>query len=425
MEKVKIIPTPLSGVVKVPPSKSFAHRAVIAAFLSGDECKINNIRLSDDVSATVDCIRALGGVAVYDEDLECLTISKNDKELNEKICLDCSESGSTLRFLIPIAICLGKTIEFSGRGRLMERPLSPYFEIFDQKGISYELKNGKLIIDGKLNGGEFKIDGGVSSQFVTGLLFALPMLDDDSTIVINGNLSSKAYVDITLQVLKDFGIIIKNDNYKTFFIEGRQKYKAREYTVEGDFSQAAFFFVAGALGCDIVCAGLNPDSLQGDKKILEILKSVGAQADQVGDDAYKVTAGTTLNQTVIDVDEIPDLVPICAVLFAFCKGESRITNAARLRLKESDRLAAISAELKNLGADIYEGTDSLVICGRQMLCGSEVSSHNDHRIAMALAIAACRCEGEVIIDGAIKAVNKSYPDFFEDYKSLGAEMEID
>ncbi len=423
MDSVKITPSVLSGKVKVPPSKSFAHRAVLAAFLSGGECKINNIGLSEDISATLNCIKALGAKFEYDNIKSNVLIACKAKTPCDKIILDCKESGSTLRFLIPIALCFSNNLEFTGQGRLMGRPMKPYFDIFDEKGIKYCLKNGVLSVNGKLSAGDFKIDGSVSSQFITGLLFALPLLDGDSRIIIEGNLTSKGYVDITLDVLKKFGVKIENDNYKVFTIKGNQQYKAKNYTVEGDFSQAAFFLTAGALGCDITCTGLKENSLQGDKKILNIIAQTGAIIEKVGTNGYKATATADMHGITVDADEIPDLVPIMAVLLAFCKGESRIVNAARLRIKESDRLAATCSELKALGAEITEGEDFLVINGVQVLSGNTVSSHNDHRIAMATAIAACRCEGEVIIDGAKKSVKKSYPDFFDDYKKLGGITE--
>ncbi|MBQ2932278.1 MAG: 3-phosphoshikimate 1-carboxyvinyltransferase [Clostridia bacterium] len=419
MDKITITPCPLSGSVKIPPSKSYAHRAIISAFLSGGDCKIENIKLSDDISATLSCMKALGGEYIYDPQSLTLNISRKTKPLTKKVRLDCLESGSTLRFFIPIALSLGTEFEFSGKDRLLSRPLDPYFKIFDHLGIEYHQTENSLLISGSLKPGKFVIDGSVSSQFVTGLLFALPLLDGTSEIAIDGNLSSKGYIDITLDVLKKFGIKIKNDNYKTFIIEGNQKYKAQNYVVEGDFSQSAFFLVAGALGSDITVSGLNPDSLQGDKKILDIIKETGAKIEQVSKSDFSAICTSLMHGITIDADEVPDLVPVLAVLFAFCKGESRITNASRLRLKESDRLSTTCDVLKKMGADIEEGEDFLVIKGKQTLKGAEVSAHNDHRIAMAAAIAACRCEGDVIIDGAEKAVSKSYPDFFEDYNNLG------
>ncbi len=414
---VKITPSPLCGTVNIPPSKSYAHRAVISALLSGETTVIKNIDLSADISATLSCAKQLGAVHKYNEASKTVTISKQTAPTSHMF--NCGESGSTLRFFIPIAMALCDDSKFTGHGRLMDRPLDPYLEIFNKKGIKFSLKNKILHIKGKLQSGTYAIDGTVSSQFITGLLFALPLLDGDSTIKIKGTLTSKAYVDITLDVLKTFGINIINKDYSSFIIKGNQKYKSQTYTVEGDLSQAAFWLTAGALGCNISCSGLNTNSLQGDKEIINIIKNTGATVEVTSSTTLKACPSSDMHGITVDADAVPDLVPILAVLFSFCKGTSRIENAGRLRIKESDRLAAITAELKKLGADITEGEDFLEIHGKQILNGSETSSWNDHRIAMALAVAACRCEGRVIINGAKKAVTKSYPDFFEDYKSLG------
>ncbi len=423
MDTITINPTRLTGKVKVPPSKSFAHRAVISAFLSGKECTVKNLSPSEDILATISCITALGAKVEQSEDNSISIISQPNGKLPKKVCLDCRESGSTLRFFIPIALCFCENVEFTGAGRLMKRPLKPYFDIFDKLGIAYKKEPGRLMITGRLTPGEFYLDGSISSQFLTGLLFALPLIDGDSRIIIEGGLASKGYIDITLDVLKKYGIKIENQDYSTFVIKGNQKYRQRNYTVEGDFSQAAFFLAAGAIGCDIICTGLNEHSLQGDKKVLEIIEATGAKIERISKSRFRCIHTPTMQGITIDADEIPDLVPILAVLFAFCKGESRIVNAGRLRIKESDRLAAITAELRKMGADIEEGEDVLAIRGKQVLCGAEVSSHNDHRIAMATAIAACRCEGPVSILGAEKSVKKSYPNFFEDYKALGGNAE--
>ena len=423
MDMVSITPTVLNGKVNIPPSKSFAHRAVIAGFLSGESCRISNLSLSQDIKATLGCAKTLGGKFNFDKKSASVTFKDVFKTIKRTPTLDCGESGSTLRFFIPIALAMYPKANFTGHGRLMERPLTPYFDIFEEKGIKYILKNNVLSVEGKLQPGIFKIDGSISSQFITGLLFALPLLDGDSRIEIEGNLSSRSYVDITISVLQSFGIEIENENYSAFNIKGNQQYKPQDYTVEGDFSQAAFFLVAGALGCNVTCQGLDENSLQGDKKIIEIIEETGAKVDRCSNSSLRAIHTGNMHGITVDADEIPDLVPILAVLMCFCKGTSRIENAGRLRLKESDRLAAICSELKKMGADITEGEDFLEIQGKQVLCGGQLSAWNDHRIAMALAIAACRTEGEVVIDGAKHAVKKSYPNFFDDYKALGGNAE--
>ncbi len=419
MDYITIEPGRLKGTVKVPPSKSEAHRAIIAAALSGGECRVNNIVMSADITATLDAVRALGCKYTVSKGGGYVKLApKSRKYSGKEIEIDCAESGSTLRFLIPIALLSGRDIRFTGRGRLMQRPMKPYFDMFEKKGIVYEKGNDYLKLSGTLKSGLYKLPGDVSSQFITGLLFALPQLEGDSEIEITTFTESKGYIDITLDVLKKFGIKIENKNYRRFIIQGGQRYTPQDYTVEGDYSQAAFFLVAGAIGCDVLCKGLSSNSLQGDKAIIDIIKQTGAKIEETKDGIRAVHTANMQGITV-DARDIPDLVPILAVLLSFCKGESRIINAGRLRMKESDRLAAITSELKQLGGNIIEGGDSLTINGVQALCANTVSAWNDHRIAMAMAIAACRCEGDAVnIMGAKEAVNKSYPDFFEVYEKL-------
>ena len=417
MDIVKIEPSRLEGKIKVPPSKSAAHRALISAFLSGGECRVDGISSSEDMRATLRCIAALGGACEYDAEHGCAVFGEPDV-CADSVKMDCGESGSTLRFFIPIAQVMSDRAEFWGHGRLMQRPLEPYFRIFRECGISHRMSDGVLQTAGRLKPGRFAVNGAISSQFITGLMFALPRLDGDSEILIEGGLESRGYIDMTLSVLKRFGIKIKNENYSRFVIKGNQKYKAQNFKVEGDFSQAAFFLVAGALGCGVSCRGLDAKSLQCDRKIVEIIEEAGGKIESFRG-GYRAVRTDNMHGITVDASEIPDLVPILAVLFSFCRGESRIINAGRLRIKESDRLRAISAELSRLGADICEGSDYLKISGRQVLSGNTVSAWGDHRIAMALAIAACRCEGAVEIVGAREAVKKSYPTFFEDYAVLG------
>ena len=410
----------LKGSVVVPPSKSAAHRAIISAALTRGKCTVKNIQMSNDIVATCGCLEQLGAVFEYNEKKGTLKVNaqglfKNMDELDPE--LDCGESGSTLRFLIPIALLSGRKVRFIGHGRLMQRPQKPYFDMFDEKGVVYQQEWDSISAYGELKAGTYVMPGDISSQFITGLLFALSCLKEDSEIIITKPLQSRGYVDMTISVMRDFGVEVVNEDYKRFFIKGGQKYKPQTYTVEADYSQAAFFLVAGALGCDIECIGLREDSIQGDKAILDIIKQVGGKIEKTERGVRAVRSGVMRGITV-DVREIPDLVPILAVLFTFCEGESKIINADRLRMKESDSLKAIATELNHLGAKITEGGNYLRIDGVQVLCGNTVSSWNDHRIAMALAIAACRAEWEVRITGAREAVKKSYPDFFEVYDRL-------
>lgn len=417
MNNITIKPRMLKGRVKVPPSKSIAHRAIIAAALSKGDCTIGNVALSADIEATLNGIRALGSKYTYSKKDGRVSIGTR-KRSGGNIEIDCGESGSTLRFLLPIALLSGKKIKLIGHGRLMQRPMEPYLKMFSMHGISCITEENCMYLDGKLKSGAYEIEGNISSQFITGLLFALPLAEGDSEIIVTTTAESKGYIDLTLDVLKKFGIRVENHNYMRYVIPGGQSYKAQNFIVEGDYSQAAFFLVAGAIGGDVVCEGLSADSLQGDREIIDIIKRTGAKIEEK-DGGIRARQTGMMHGITVDAREIPDLVPIISVLLAFCRGESNIINAGRLRMKESDRLEAICSELGHLGADITEGADSLKIVGRQVLESNNVSSRNDHRIAMALAIAAQRCEGlDITIIDAGEAVKKSYPDFFEVYNKL-------
>ena len=386
---IRITPGPLEGTVTPPPSKSQAHRAILAQLLAGGGT-VSNLAASQDIEATRRCAAAL------------------KTEGDGLPLLDCGESGSTLRFLIPIALALRGGGRFTGRGRLMERPQKPYFDIFDEKGISYEQKDGVLTLRGELEPGEYRLPGNVSSQFVTGLLYALPLMERESRIVLTSPLESRGYVDMTLEVLRDFGITVENQNYERFIVPGDQVFQARDFTIEADWSQAAFWMAAGSLGNPVRTTGLNDRSIQGDRIIEEHFAS------------FAWGTGRTVE---IDVSDCPDLVPPLAVMAAFHDGTTRLTNAARLRLKESDRLATVTKMLTALGGQVEEGPDWLAIPGTRFLKGGTVDGANDHRIVMAAAIAATRCTGPVTILGA-EAVNKSYPTFWEEYKRLGGEFDV-
>lgn len=421
MKSVKIEPTKLKGTIRIPPSKSLSHRAIISAALSSEESHISNLIFSDDIDATSQAMKSLG-TEIEKTSLSSLKIRGLLPIKLSGQTIDCKESGSTLRFLIPISLLAqGKTI-FKGKGKLVSRPLDAYYKIFDKQGIKYKNRMGHLPlqVEGELSPGEFEIEGGVSSQYITGLLFTLPLLDGDSKITITSELESKGYVDLTIDILTKFGVDIINKNYKEFTIKGNQDYKANDYIVEGDFSQAAFWLVAGILGGEIDSRDLNVDSLQGDKAILNLIKEMG------GDISINVSSITTKKSKtkgrVIDASQCPDIIPILTVLAALSEGETRIINAARLRIKESDRLKAISSELNKLGADVVELENGLVVNGIPSLKGGKVDSWNDHRIAMALAIASIRCSGPVIITNS-DVVNKSYPHFWEDFKKLGGKID--
>lgn len=404
MNCVKIKGSKLSGRITVPSSKSLCHRSIICASLANASSIIDNVVFSDDIYATCEAMEKLGA-KIEKISPNRLKITGTLPKANDGEIIECRESGSTLRFMIPLGLLTGKKLVFTGRGMLVDRPLNSYYRIFDKQNISYKNDKGSLPlqIEGGLQTGDFEIEGNISSQFITGLMFALPLLKGDSRIVITNRLESKGYVDLTIDVLSEFGIEIINNQYSEFIIKGNQAYKNNNYTVEGDYSQAAFWLVASILGEEIVLDGLNPNSSQGDRAIVDLVKEVGGGKE-------------------IDGSQCPDLVPILATLAALTKGETRIVNASRLRIKESDRLKAISTELNKLGADIVELEDGLIIKGKENLNGGVVDSWNDHRIAMSLAIASIKCKEDLIITNS-DTVKKSYPNFWKDFKSLGGDVD--
>ena len=418
----RITRAPEGGMISAIASKSQAHRLVIAGALSDAENRIITGTASADIEATRACMERIREAV------------KTPKESREPyIKLPAGESGSTLRFLVPLASALGISSDFIMEGRLPERPMGPLLEQLSLHGIrSSRPDHGTLRIEGELYGGIFELPGNLSSQYVTGLLMALPLIPDNSEIKIIGELQSRPYVDITLDVLRRSGIdVIEDDG--NFYIPGNQKYSLKgEVTAEGDWSNAAFWLAAGAIGNkgqEITVRGIDPGSVQGDKAVLDILKEMGAdiaceESAEIGK-SIKVR-GSSLKGTVIDARNIPDLVPAIAVLAAAAEGKTVITNAERLRLKESDRIESISHVLNDLGADVITRPDGLEITGGRPLKGGKTDSHNDHRIAM---MAACLRalspegpDGDIVIEGA-QAVGKSYPGFFEDYEKLGGKTE--
>ena len=412
-----IHPAPLSGDIAAIASKSDAHRLLILAALSKGETKLTMERRSEDIDATIGCLRALGAeISLLPDGV----LVRGIERVNQNPLLDCGESGSTFRFLLPVAAALCEQARFVGGGRLPERPIGELMRAMEGHGVTFSADRLPFSTNGKLTGGDFSLPGNVSSQYLTGLLLALPLLAEPSTISLTTKLESAAYVDITLHALRRFGVsvLVADESYR---IPGGQTiHSAGELRVDGDWSNAAFFLVAGAIGAPVRLTGLNLNSPQGDKAILDALLAFGA--------SLKATAKTIFVSPAplfgceIDVGETPDLLPILAVLGACANGETRLVNAARLRLKESDRLASVSAMLRTLGASVEERADSLIITGGK-LAGGTVDSCKDHRIAMSAAIASIRCRGEVTILGA-DAVNKSYPTFFEDFNRLGGRAHV-
>lgn len=422
--KVTVSASKIQGEVQAIASKSVAHRYLIAAALADKDVFVGCHSVSEDIMATVGCLQAMGAKIKRRENgfiVSPIDKSGIDGNLRQ---LPCNESGSTIRFLIPVVAALGINGEFLKKGSLIQRPLKPLDDEMAKKGAPLlEKEGGVVAVQGKLEAGIYELPGNVSSQYITGLLFALPLLDKDSEIRITTALQSEDYVKITLDTLKAFSISIKYEN-NCFYIPGKQVYTvSSEPMVEGDWSNAAFFMTGAAIGkSEITYTNLSKESLQGDKAVVEILKNMGAHIYVTGD-AYNVS-GDNLKATEIDAKPIPDLVPILALAAAVAEGETVIFNAERLRIKESDRLKTVYETLHTLGADIEEKEDGLIIRGKERLKGGTVSSFNDHRIAMMAAIASIVCDGEVTILQA-ESVNKSYPGFYEDFKKLGGQVRID
>lgn len=412
---VKITPGPLSGSVRAISSKSDVHRLLIAAALSDKPTIIKCNTLSNDIEATVRCMNSLGADISFVDD----GISVNPiKNVPNTAILDCGESGSTLRFLLPVAAALGVSAEFKGEGRLPSRPVTPLRREMEANGIEFTPPwVFPIKISGQLKSSEYRLKGDVSSQFVTGLLFALPLLKEDSFIRLIPPVQSKPYIDMTIDTLKKFGIEVFEEN-NVYKIKGSQKYVSpSEITADGDWSNAAFFLTAGALSSGVTVTGLNINSLQGDRKIIEILAQMGAKVSVKNDEI--AVEGADLHGAEIDAGNIPDIIPILSVAAAAAKsGITTVTNAARLRIKESDRLSAICECINNLGVVVAEMDDGLVVWTGEGIRGGNVFGFNDHRIVMSMAIAGSISNSEVTIRGA-EAVNKSYPQFFEDFTLLG------
>lgn len=437
---IKIIPRKLKGRLDALPSKSHAHRVLIAQKLArmqnGEAANADNAHgseiptFSKDIEATKNCLAQLDSGSPR---------------------LNCIESGSTMRFMLPVAMALRDEAIFIGAGKLPSRPISPLREEMERNGCTFstgtpaadaaDIPNGFseiCTIRGRLQPGAYRLAGNVSSQFITGLLFALPLLDGDSTLELTTALESAGYVDLTLDVLRDFGIMIDErrspEGFNTYVINGNQRYtEPADVTVQGDWSNAAFWLACGALGGDVTLDGVDMTSSQRDKEFVDILMQMGAHLEVsscgTSKDSTSATGGLSsirctgsrLSAADIDVAQIPDLVPVLATVMALADGTSEITHAERLRIKESDRIFTVHDFLSKLGADITDEGSGLSVRGKRTLSGGKVCGHNDHRIVMAAAVASCGCTGPVIIRGA-EAVNKSYPDFFRDFAALGGEV---
>lgn len=398
MSVVKIENSILRGRVTVPASKSVAHRAMICSFLAGGG-NVSPLVSSKDMQATAQAIGSL----------------KNGGD----VC-DCIESGSTLRFMIPVAAALGKTVTFVGSGKLPNRPIGDYLRLLPQHGVTCESEGGlPLKISGKLTAGTFEIAGNVSSQYITGLMLALPVLDGDSEIVLTTPLQSKPYVDMTVDVLKRYGVDVA-ETERGYFVRGNQRFTVQDFMVEGDWSQAAFFLAAGAIGGDVTVDGLNIGSTQGDKRIVEVIKKFGAKVTVTENSVH--AEKSALCGITLDASDIPDMVPTVAVLAAFASGTTVIKGAERLRYKESDRIESVVANMKKMGVDVTETSDGMIING-SAVHGADIDGYNDHRIVMAFSVAGLFADGVTTITDC-ESINKSYPDFFEDYNRIGGKANV-
>ncbi|MBO5938396.1 MAG: 3-phosphoshikimate 1-carboxyvinyltransferase [Clostridia bacterium] len=416
--KLSISPSSVGGSVCAIASKSVAHRLLICAAFADNTTLIRCDELSEDISATVRCLSSLGAKIVRDAPFYRVTPIL---ELQKNAHLDCGESGSTLRFLVPLTCMLGADASFVMAGRLPERPLSPLREELERGGIVFsDIGSNPLMCRGSLNTRDFTISGSVSSQFISGLLFALAISGKGGSIRIDGRLESVSYLSLTVDALRQFGAKIEQTDTLFSVAPNSGLSSPREVSVEGDWSNAAFPLCMGAIGKHpITVTGLLGTSHQGDRAIVDLLLRFGAKVTLCADEC--TVSPAPLHGIEIDASQIPDLVPVLAVVAALAEGKTIIKNASRLRIKESDRLKTTTALLTSLGATITETEDGLSIEGVSRLVGGSVSSFCDHRIAMSAAVASLACASSVVLDGA-ESVAKSYPDFWRDMKSLGMNI---
>lgn len=431
-----ITPAPLAGTVPAIASKSVAHRLIIAAALANGVTEVSCNTTCADIDATIRCLTALGAtVEVIDGGYRIHPVPKSQEHGILRALaggvLDCGESGSSLRFMLPVACALGADATFTGAGRLGARPLSPLAEELIAGGCDLEgLGSLPLTAKGRLRPGVFKLPGNVSSQYISGLLLALPLLGRPSVVEVTGTIESKPYVTLTIQALAAFGVVVRTKNASTadgqpvtcYELDGSPYRTPGSVAVEGDWSNAAFWLCAGALGHEpVTVSGLSLSSAQGDRNVLAALSCFGARIQRATDAA--TVQPHTLHGFDLSARDVPDLVPVLSAVAALAQRRTVIRDCARLRIKESDRLATTTQELRALGARVGIDGDDLVIDGVPELTGGVVDAHNDHRIAMMAAVAATRCTDPVEIRGA-EAVNKSYPDFFAHYRLLGGRVEL-
>ena len=420
------IEKPISGgTVKAVASKSQAHRLLICAALSEKETYIECAERSDDIDATVGCLKSLGTDIRHDG--EGFTVNPARPRIaSGQVTQVCGASGATLRFMLPVCCALGVTADFVLVGQHRDRPISPLLEQLAANGCDISIQKNSIRCTGKLGSGEFFLQGNISSQFISGLLLSLPLLEGYSVINIEGLVESMPYVTMTLEALDAFGITVKRRGSRAgrgaiYMIEGSQSYRSPgRVRVEGDWSSAAAWLGAGAIGgCGVTCTGLNLGSSQGDMAIMRLLARFGANVAYEGGSVS--VAPAKLHGIQIDASDTPDLVPVLSAVASVAAGETLISGAGRLRIKESDRLRSVAETLRAIGAKIRETEDGLVIRGVESLRGGTVTSFSDHRIVMMAAVASIACKEPVAINVA-EVVSKSYPGFFEDFEALGGQV---
>lgn len=418
---IKIIPKELFGEVKAIPSKSVLHRALILASISQNQSiKLSNVdMISDDVFATINCLKALG--ANIEVEGNNIYVSSIDK-ISDEIYIDCKESGTTLRLLLPLLSKFSKNTIVNCKGNLRNRPIMELVETLRTSGVYFDGKTFPLKISGDTKGTYFRIKGNVSSQYISGLMLLSAIMEQKTTILSTTPLESQDYIAMTINILRDFGVVIKEQDNSFMVFGGRKIIKSPyEYVIEGDWSNAAFFIVAGCLGKNLEVNGLNFDSIQGDKKIIDILKKIEGNLEISGDSVF--TSKSDLVSFNLDFTDIPDLFPVLSVVAALSRGTSILSGGKRLKYKESDRINSTFQMLKNLGAKVKKIDNGLEITGKDFLSGGAVNSFNDHRIVMAAAIASIRCKDPVSIIN-VDAVNKSYPNFIQDFKKAGGSLNV-
>ena len=422
--QVIINPTPeLAGVLKAPPSKAYTHRSLIAAALSEGRSDIVNPLSSDDSEATLGAVQAYGALVEREEDV--WKVTGRSEPVAPSNVVDCGESGATIRFMTPVSALAKGISVLTGRSQLLRRPIGPLLHSMRELGVTcYTVRGGGyppvIVFGGRIHGGRTSLRGDVSSQFVSGLLFAAPRAQNDVVIRLTTNLESRQYVDMTLNVLNLHGIKVEtSSDLREYYVKKRQEYKPTNHMIPGDYSSAAFILAGAAItGSRITVKDLARESFQGDKAIIQILSNMGANIN-VSEDSVRIHGGQ-LSGLEIDVDQIPDLVPVIVVLGCYAKGRTVIRKAGRLRIKESDRLSTLASELGKMNTSIHVADDTLTVKGSSSIRGAVIDPHGDHRIAMACSIAALGAEGSTTIRDA-ECVNKSYPRFYEDLKRIGVK----